>query len=99
MPTDRQQRVYDLLRRMPTGGLAAVKQLFWTELNYDRANEPLSTRDWPERAQAALNGPPTLFAQLCALRVHDQPFHAPPPLQPVRPQPRHPHAAGAFTHR
>ena len=36
MPTPTEQRVYDLLRRMPTGGLSAAKQLFWTELNYDR---------------------------------------------------------------
>ena len=38
MPTYTQQRVYDLFRRMLTNGLAAVKQLFWTELNYDRTN-------------------------------------------------------------
>jgi len=63
MPTETQQRVYDLLHRMPQDGLSAAKQLFWTELNYDRANRPLSHRNWPERAQDTLAEPPTLLAR------------------------------------
>ncbi|MBN1584237.1 MAG: class I SAM-dependent DNA methyltransferase, partial [Anaerolineae bacterium] len=63
MPTDAQQRVYGLLQNMPTAGLEAVKQLFWTELNYDRANEPLSIRDWPERVECLIDGAPLLLAQ------------------------------------
>lgn len=53
MPTPTEQRVYDLLHRMSADGLTAAKQLFWTELNYDRVNERLSTRDWPERVGEA----------------------------------------------
>jgi hypothetical protein len=63
MPTNTQQRVYDLLRRFPRQGLAAAKQLFWTELNYERANEPLSRRNWPERVQETLDSEPLLLAQ------------------------------------
>jgi hypothetical protein len=56
------QRVYDLLREMPTRGLAAAKQLFWTELNYGRENEPLSRRQWPERARDVLAEDPLILA-------------------------------------
>jgi len=65
MPEATQERVLDLLRSMPTSGLAAAKQLFCTELNYDRANERLSTRGWPGPVQETLAGrePPLLLAQ------------------------------------
>ncbi|HOD03933.1 MAG TPA: Eco57I restriction-modification methylase domain-containing protein [Anaerolineaceae bacterium] len=58
------QQVYDLLQRMSREGLAAAKRLFWTELNYDQANVPLSTREWPETVQRLLaEEPPLLLAQ------------------------------------
>jgi hypothetical protein len=63
MSTRTQERVYDLLHRMPQAGLAAAKQLFWTELNYDRANDLLPRRGWPDRAQSALESDPLLLAQ------------------------------------
>lgn len=66
LPTDesiRQQRVYDLLHRIPTDGLPAVKQLFWSELSYSRVNQPLSDRNWPERVQETLDDVPVLLAQ------------------------------------
>jgi len=63
MPTETQRRVHDLLHRMSSDGLAAAKQLFWTELNYDRADAPLSTRDWSQRARDALEGPPVILAR------------------------------------
>jgi len=63
MPTDTQNRVHDLLRRMPTDGLRAVKQLFCTELNYSHANIPLSCRDWPDRARDTLAEPPLILAR------------------------------------
>jgi hypothetical protein len=89
MATDTQKRVYDLLQQMPRQGLPAAKQLFWTELNYDRANRPVSRRRWPGPARQALNGAPLLLAQhesdlggfqvVCASlapeqRGHDIPF-------------------------
>lgn len=68
MPMETQQRVHDLLRRMPRDGLSAARQLFWTELNYDYANVPLSYRGWPDRARDGLAEPPTLLAR------HQSPF-------------------------
>ena len=56
------QRVNDLLQAMPTEGLNAAKALFWRELNYDRANQILSLRNWPRRVQDALAEPPLLLA-------------------------------------
>jgi len=58
-----QERVYEQLHRLPRDGLAAAKQLFWTELNYERANEPLSRRNWPDRARDTLARDPVLLAQ------------------------------------
>ncbi len=63
MPTADVQRIHDLLNRMPVEGLAAAKQLFWTALNYDRANVALSTRDWPETTRALLAAEPLLLAR------------------------------------
>lgn len=63
MSSPTQTRIYNLLKRIPQEGLRAVKELFWTELNYDRANRPLSQRDWSQAALDALAEPPTLLAQ------------------------------------
>ncbi|MFP4343796.1 MAG: Eco57I restriction-modification methylase domain-containing protein, partial [Anaerolineales bacterium] len=61
------QRVYDLLKQISREGLDAVKRLFWSELNYDRVDEPLSTRAWPGGALAVVAGAPVLLAR------HDSP--------------------------
>ncbi len=63
MASTNQQRVYDLLQKMPTEGLNAAKSLFWTELNYEHATVPLSSRDWPESTRGLLAAAPTLLAQ------------------------------------
>ncbi|HQE92161.1 MAG TPA: TaqI-like C-terminal specificity domain-containing protein [Anaerolineae bacterium] len=63
MPNTNPQRVLDLLHRMPSEGLNAAKRLFWTELNYDRAAESLSTREWPDGTRALVNADPLLLAQ------------------------------------
>ena len=64
MPTDARERIHNLLRAMPTRGLDAAKRLFWTELNYDRVAEPLSSRYWgSKRAREALAQEPQLLAQ------------------------------------
>jgi len=34
--------------------LEPLKQLFWTDLNYERANKPLSYRNWPKTIQDTL---------------------------------------------
>lgn len=56
------RRVYRLLQRIPGEGLPAVKDLFCTELNYRRADLPLSWRGWPDGAKETLTEPPTLLA-------------------------------------
>ena len=38
---ERQQSVHNLLKQFH--GLEPLKQLFWSELNYQRVNQPLST--------------------------------------------------------
>ncbi|MFO7917740.1 MAG: hypothetical protein R6V13_06660 [Anaerolineae bacterium] len=63
MVSDSLYRVHDLLSDMPTQGLDAAKELFWTELNYARVNEPLSTRNWSPSTRELLDETPVLFAQ------------------------------------
>jgi hypothetical protein len=57
---ERQQGVLDLLKGLR--GIEPLKQLFWSELNYQRVNQPLSRRGWTESASAALADDPVLFA-------------------------------------
>jgi hypothetical protein len=58
--TDRQQSVLNLLQNLK--GQDPLKKLFWTELNYDKANSPLSRKGWGEQASSALVDDPVLFA-------------------------------------
>ena len=62
MPISYRQTIQDLLSSLPTRKLDALKQLFWSELNYNRSNEPLSTRDWPSELRGYLEDLPVLFA-------------------------------------
>ena len=57
---ERQQQVQDLLQELR--GIEPLKKLFWSELNYQRVNQPLSRRGWPEPATIALADDPVLFA-------------------------------------
>ncbi|MDD4018636.1 MAG: Eco57I restriction-modification methylase domain-containing protein, partial [Kiritimatiellae bacterium] len=57
---ERKQSVQDILADMR--GLDGLKRLFWQELNYERENKPLSTRQWPESAKSTLAEDPVLFA-------------------------------------
>jgi hypothetical protein len=47
---------------MELRGIQPLKQLFWSELSYQRINEPLSRRGWTESANKALADDPVLFA-------------------------------------
>jgi hypothetical protein len=42
--------------------LNPLKQLFWTDLSYNRENTPLAYLDWPESIRQTLQEPPLLFA-------------------------------------
>lgn len=55
------ESVYTLLHDFH--GPDPLKRLFWSELNYDRANQPLSTRDWSDDERTALTGEPLLLAE------------------------------------
>lgn len=57
---DRHQLVLNLLGRL--NGLEPLKELFWSELNYERVNQPISMRGWSDTASKALAETPTLFA-------------------------------------
>lgn len=57
---DRQQAILDLLKNLR--GLDPLKQLFWSQLNYERVNSPLSRRAWAETTREALASDPVLFA-------------------------------------
>lgn len=57
---ERQQSVLNLLQNLR--GTEPLKKLFWTELNYDRVNSPLSRKGWGEQASSALADDPVLFA-------------------------------------
>jgi hypothetical protein len=56
-----QRQVLDLLQTFR--GTEPLKDLFWSKLNYDRANKPVATRGWPEPASSALAEDPTLLAE------------------------------------
>ena len=45
-------------------GVDALKQLLWSELNYERANTPLSRRGWPDGASQCLEEDPLLLLWL-----------------------------------
>lgn len=66
---ERQQTVLNILQNLRD--LGGLKRLFWEELNYERENEPLSTRGWPDSARKALADDPILFAS----GGQDQAFH------------------------
>lgn len=55
-----QHSVLNLLKNLR--GLEPLKQLFWSELSYQRVNQPLSRRGWADTAANALAEDPVLFA-------------------------------------
>lgn len=57
---ERQQNVLALLKELR--GIDPLKKLFWSELNYQRVNQPLSRRGWTDTASKALADDPILFA-------------------------------------
>ena len=56
----RQGRVRGLLEGFR--GVEPLKRLFWSELGYDRRNDHLSMRGWPEGASGALAEEPEILA-------------------------------------
>ncbi|MBN2550283.1 MAG: Eco57I restriction-modification methylase domain-containing protein [Anaerolineales bacterium] len=62
MPESFRQTTLNLLKALPDRKQDALKQLFWSELNYNRSNTSLPVRDWPQSLSAQLVSPPLLFA-------------------------------------
>ncbi|MBI5651742.1 MAG: Eco57I restriction-modification methylase domain-containing protein [Chloroflexi bacterium] len=58
--SDIRQSIHDILRDLRN--LDGLKQLFWSELNYERVNDPLPIRGWIDAATNALVENPLLFA-------------------------------------
>jgi methylase of polypeptide subunit release factors len=57
------KEVYILLEDLRRqNSLEPIKKLFWTELNYNHAQQTLSRRDWPEKVANVLSEDPLLFA-------------------------------------
>ncbi len=54
------QTIFDILKNLK--GIEPLKELFWSELNYDRVNESLSRHGWSKTANEALAEDPVLFA-------------------------------------
>ena len=54
------QSIYKLL--LSLRGLEHLKELFWSELNYERENQTLSRRNWADTATKALAEDPILLA-------------------------------------
>ena len=55
-----QQSILDILSSLQ--GLNPLKELFWSELNYDRENQPLSRRGWSDPVSQLLAEDPLLLA-------------------------------------
>jgi polyhydroxyalkanoate synthesis regulator phasin len=72
MDTDKVARVLDLLEALPKRGTETLKELFGSELNYDRADELAAMDPLPETQQGWLAEPPRILAT--AGRQPDQ-FH------------------------
>lgn len=62
MPQDpnHQENILNILKNLR--GLEPLKELFWTELNYDRQNNGIPRGDWTDTAKNALAEDPLLFA-------------------------------------
>ena len=57
---DHQAKILNILKNLR--GIEPLRELFWTELNYDRQNEGISYQNWTDTAKNALADDPVLFA-------------------------------------
>jgi len=58
--TSLQRKVFRLLENFQ--GLDPLRRLFWSELNYDREDAPLSRRGWPDTVSGVLAEDPVVLA-------------------------------------
>ena len=57
---DHQENILNILQDFH--GIESLRELFWTELNYDRQNDGLPRGEWGDTARNALAEDPVLFA-------------------------------------
>ncbi|MHB8114227.1 MAG: DNA methyltransferase [Bellilinea sp.] len=62
MTDNKPKTIQNRLSSLPAEGINGLKKLFWEELNYDRANTPISTTDWDPTLTVNLAERPVLFA-------------------------------------
>ena len=55
-----QANIFNILQDF--NGIEPLRELFWTELNYDHQSHGISRRDWTDTARNALAEDPVLFA-------------------------------------
>ena len=55
-----QAKILNILQNLH--GIEPLRELFWTELNYDRQNDGIPRGDWTDTAKNALAEDPVLFA-------------------------------------
>ena len=56
---DHQAKIHNILQNLR--GIEPLRELFWTELNYDRQNEGISCQNWTDTSKNALADDPVLF--------------------------------------
>lgn len=56
------QKILSILKNLPNDKLEGLKSLFWEELNYDHANQPIPTGDWDSSLKDNFAELPYLFA-------------------------------------
>ena len=60
MSVQRADKVHSILTNLKS--LDKLKELFWTELNYEQVNQSLPRRNWNATASGALDEDPLLLA-------------------------------------
>lgn len=62
MQGDKPEKIQYLLKKLPKKDENALKELFWTELNFNQADDLISVQDWPESLTELLASPPRIIA-------------------------------------
>ena len=56
------KNIHSILASLPDTRIEGLKQLFWSELNYDHSNQTIPTPGWDPQLTDALAEKPVLFA-------------------------------------
>jgi len=64
MQGDKPEKIQYLIKKLPKKDENALKELFWTELNFNQADDLISVQDWPESLTELLASPPCFIASV-----------------------------------